>query len=102
MHKVDNLEKESQGKVTQQAEPIQFKENATYNWQESDVFGISGKEFEITHNTLAQIFEGKVPEPQMYIMLHQIYTITFNILKRNVENGIIKEVVQQPTEVQKD
>ena len=66
-----------------------FDPNKDYVWKPTDRFKLKGRELEIMHNTLGAIFSGQVPEPQMYIMLNKMLEITTNIIKENVELGVI-------------
>ena len=69
----------------------EFNAEAEYVWDSEDDLNLKGKEFEIIHNTLSSIFTQNLPDSQMYVMLHELWKISSGIIKRNVENGIIKE-----------
>lgn len=68
-----------------------FNPETNYTWGVDDIFEVTGKEFELLHNTLAQVFQN-MPVAQSYVMLHQLLGITTSVLKRNVEEGKIKEL----------
>ena len=68
-----------------------FNPEADYVWDAGDDLNLKGKEFEMIHNTLSSIFTQSLPDSQMYVMLHELWKISSGIIKRNVENGIIKE-----------
>lgn len=72
-------------------EKVEFNPEAEYVWDAGDNLNLKGKEFEIIHNTLSSIFTQGLPDAQMYIMLHELWKISSGIIKRNVENGLIKE-----------
>lgn len=70
---------------------VVFDPEKDYIWKPTDRFKLKGRELEIMHNTLGAIFTGQIPEAQMYIMLNKMLEITTNIIKENVELGVIKE-----------
>lgn len=69
-----------------------FNPDADYSWKADDYLSLRGKEFEVVHNTLSSIFSQNVPPAQMYLLLYDAFQVTSLILKRNVEEGNIKEV----------
>jgi hypothetical protein len=69
-----------------------FNPDADYSWKADDYLSFRGKEFEVVHNTLSSIFSQNVPPAQMYLLLYDAFQVTSLILKRNVEEGNIKEV----------
>lgn len=73
---------------------FKFDSEQDYAWQASDSFSLKGKELEILHNTLGAIFSSVIPDSQMYLMLNECFKISSDIIKRNVENGLITEAVK--------
>lgn len=69
-----------------------FSPDKDYQWKGDDKFEITGMELEYAHNILASIMSGRFKDPQMYLALNELLGLTSNVIQRNVESGLIKEV----------
>lgn len=83
--------------VVKEKEKIVFNPDKNYIWKYDDRFEITGKEFEMLNNTIGSIFTSNVPQAQMYIMLHEIWKVCTNVVKRNVENGKMLPAPEEAT-----
>ena len=67
----------------------EFKPNVNYQWKPEDIFTLSGERLNILHNTLHMVFNGDVPTSKAWVALHEMYKLTSEIIKENVEQGKI-------------
>lgn len=75
----------------QVVEPPKFEPGKAYSWNATDEFKLLGSELNTLHNTLHVIFSEDIPEPKTWVLIHNLYKITSDLVKRGVESGIIKE-----------
>jgi len=79
--------------MIEEAEVIkpQFKPDVDYQWMPEDSLTVKGQELALLHNTLHTVFTEDVPDSKAWVMLHALYKVTTEIIKRGVEDGVIKE-----------
>lgn len=71
-----------------------FNPQSNYQWQAEDQFSVSGLELDILHKAVSAIVN--TPEAQRVLAAYDALKITSEVIKRNVENGVIKEVPPAP------
>ena len=71
---------------------IKYNPDKKYTWTPNDNFVLSGGEFGVILNTFRAILG--TPEAAKILLAKQANDIIENIMEKNVEAGIIKEVVE--------
>lgn len=74
-----------------------FNPETGYQWQPTDLFVISGAELHLLYNTLDTFFKSNMPDQQKHVILHEVFKLSVDIVKRNVEDG---KIVEMPKDTQ--
>jgi hypothetical protein len=77
-------------------EKITYDPNKKYSWTPEDSFVLSGGEFGVILNTLRAILS--TPEASKILLANQANTIVEATLAKAVENGVVKEAVEEVAE----
>lgn len=75
-----------------------YDPNKNYKWEPTDTFTITGKDFGIILNTIRASLSTE--EAKKVMVLQQAGMILEGVLAKNIESGVVKEVVeeQKPTD----
>lgn len=74
-----------------------YDPNKQYKWDEETEFNMSGNEFGLILNTLRTVLG--TPEAQKILLMNQANDTIEEVLKRYVETGQIKEIVEEYPEM---
>jgi len=74
-------------------EKITYDPNKKYSWTPEDSFTLSGGEFGVILNTLRAILS--TPEASKILLANQANTIVEATLAKAVEDGVVKEAVEE-------
>jgi hypothetical protein len=67
-----------------------------YSWDNDTEFKMNGNEFGLILNTFRTILHS--PEAQRILLINEANNTIENVLGRNVKEGIVKEVIEEPKE----
>jgi hypothetical protein len=70
-----------------------FDPNKKYIWGQDDLFIVSGGEFGVLLNAIRAIIN--TPESQRILLAAKANDIVENALARAVENGVVKEAIEE-------
>jgi hypothetical protein len=72
---------------------VTFDPNKKYIWGQDDLFIVSGGEFGVLLNAIRAIIN--TPESQRILLASKANDIVENALARAVENGVVKEAIEE-------